>query len=621
MASPNAEALSALAAFLATVIVAAASVGAGLLFIRFLPGSFSRAEKFVYAALGGMGLLSFTLFLVGQFSFHRSIILVILLAFLVAFAYQIVSNRSLLSQISIHLPPASTIPILAITFVLTITLLAGFAAPHGDWSNDAIAYHLLGPKVWLRNAVILPVLDNCHTAFPATSEVIFATLVAIGGPLAPNFSAIWTFSLFLVLIYFFARRCGLSPTHSLWAVALTSTMPAIYAGTHSGFVDVIYAALVLAAIRILLDADSTAAFACIGLFSGLAIATKYTGLLAFPIILVCAVIYLRISAPESAQLQSAYRRSSLINFLTAILFAFLFGAPFYLRNWFLLGSPIYPPTPLLAQFFHARYLPPETISYFHDYIQARGAGLGRHFTDFLLLPFNLTFHTSNFHGAGGIGLAPLAFAPFALRNLKRDPKVAVLILFAFLSTIVWFLTQQESRFLIPVYALAAIASVAGWQYLQQLSSRATKILCAVIVAISLSYGCFMIAKARVPDIHAFSPAYASARNHAEVPYLDAFDFLNHDSSVRKVLILDRSVAPFYSDKPYVKIIGQWGEHPLPNITSPQQALQVLPHLPDLDGVTHILDIQSDAAGFQVPQDNPCCTLVFSQQRQRVYRVQ
>ena len=35
----------------------------------------------------------------------------------------------------------------------------------------------------------------------------------------------------------------------------------------------------------------------------------------------------------------------------------------------------------------------------------------------------------------------------------------------------------------------------------------------------------------------------------------------------------------------------------------------------------ILDIQSDVASFQVPQDDPCCTLVFSQQRQRVYRVQ
>jgi hypothetical protein len=606
-----------LAAVVANALLAAASLGGGLILVRCLPDSLPRAEKLVYAWLGGYGLLSFVLFLAGQYSFRRATIFLVVSAFLILLVFNVRLNRSLFSGESLRLPAGSTCPVLAIAFVLILTFAAGFAAPAGDWSNDAIAYHLLGPKVWVRDALIRPVLDNCHTAFPATSEVVFATLLAIDGPLAPNVSAIWTFSLFLAIIYFFARRCGLSPTHSLWAVALTATMPAIYAGAHSAFVDVIYAAFVLAAIRILFDADSPASFACIGLFSGLAIATKYTGLLAFPIILVCAIVYSRIVAP-----QSAHRGLSLVNFLIAALFAFLFGAPFYLRNWFLLGSPIYPPTPLLAQFFHARYLPPETISYFHDYIQARGAGLGRHFSDFVLLPFNLTFHTSNFHGAGGIGLAPLAFAPFAFRNLKRDPVIAVLTLFASLFTIVWFLTQQESRFLIPVYALAAIASVVGWQYLQQLPSRATKILCAIIIAISLSYGCLMIAKARVADIHGtVSAAYASARNHAEVPYLDAFDFLNHDPSVRKILILDRSVAPFYSDKPYVKIIGQWGEHPLPNVTSPQQALRALHHLPDLGGITHILDIQSDVAPFQVPQNNPCCTLVFSQQRQRVYRVQ
>src|SRR5580704_2179737 len=99
MASPYAEAFSALTAFLATAIVAAASLGAGALFIRFLPASFSRVEKFVYAALGGMGLLSFTLFLVGQFSFHRSIILAILFISIVVLAYEVFSNRSQLSQI------------------------------------------------------------------------------------------------------------------------------------------------------------------------------------------------------------------------------------------------------------------------------------------------------------------------------------------------------------------------------------------------------------------------------------------------------------------------------------------------------------------------------------------
>jgi hypothetical protein len=70
------------------------------------------------------------------------------------------------------------------------------------------------------------------------------------------------------------------------------------------------------------------------------------------------------------------------------------------------------------------------ISAFHAYIRQRGAGLGRSFGAFLLLPFNLTFHTSNFHGAGGIGLCPLALAPLGiLASRKNAARVLVLLMF------------------------------------------------------------------------------------------------------------------------------------------------------------------------------------------------
>jgi hypothetical protein len=600
-----------LLSFFANFLVAAACLGAGYPLLHLLPPSLARAEKLVYSWLGGFGVLGLVLFLVGQFSFRRSTVFVIVFAFAALAVYRLISNRTILVSFSWPVPGGATLPLLVLAFVLFVTFLAGFAPPAGDWDNDAIAYHLLGPKVWLRDALIRPVPDNCHTAFPATAEVIFAALMSFGGDSAPNLSAFWTFGLFLCVVYFLARRFALSPVHSLWVVALVASMPAVYAGAHSAFIDVIYASFLLASARILLDSDASSHGAAAGIFCGFAVATKYTGLLVFPFLLVSAW------GAAAGRMQTLAWRP-LTNKLAAFcLLTLLFGAPFYLRNWIVLGSPIYPPPPGLAAYFPVRYLSPAAIHSFHHYILVRGAGMGKNLTAFLLLPFNLTFHTANFHGAGGIGLAPLAFAPFAFRPLRCDFFARGFALLVALLTVSWFLTQQESRFLIPVYAVAAIFSVCGWEFLRQFPSRLARMLSALIIAISLGYGVLMIVRARRDDLHAaFSPHYAAQRNMTGVPYLSAFDFLNNDPSVRKVLILDRSVAPFYSEKPYVKVVGQWGEFPLPGVSSASQALELLPQL----RITHILDIQSSLADFQVPIGDSRFILVFSQLHSRVYRV-
>src|SRR5262249_24112214 len=169
------------------------------------------------------------------------------------------------------------------------------------------------------------------------------------------------------------------------------------------------------------------------------IGTKYTGLIAVPILGAC-ILLLRLQDHPSPDLAKKVA--------TSIGVACLIGSPYYIRNWLLLGSPIYPPPPGYAPFFSPKYLSPEAISQFHAYIRQRGGGLGRGLLAFLLLPFNLTYHTSNFHGAGGIGLCPFALGPIGILSSRRNPELKVMVILAFLLTVSWFSTQQESRFLI-----------------------------------------------------------------------------------------------------------------------------------------------------------------------------
>ena len=183
---------------------------------------------------------------------------------------------------------------------------------------------------------------------------------------------------------------------------------------------------------------------------------------------------------------------------------------------------------------------------------------------------------------------------------------------------IWFVTQQESRFLIHVYVLGAVFAVLGWTYVLESAGRYSRFLVAVAVAISVSYGMLMIARARKDDVHAvLSPAYSRARSQAEVPFFDSFQYINSQPSATRVLILDRSVPPYYSDKPYLKPVGQWGERPLPGAPDAAEALRRIQEW----RVSHVLDVQSEVAPFQVRPDMRGLSLVLESTNQRVYAVQ
>lgn len=593
-------------------IVAVAALGAGAWIALLLPSSYRLFERITFVFLGGLGVLSSMLFLIGQLSFTRisiTLTLAVANAFGILLFRRVFANELSVSSVGSRIPK---VPAILIGCLLAFTAVSGLAEITGDWNNDAIAYHLLGPKVWLREGVIRPVLDNSHTAFPQIPETLFAALWSIGGDRAPNFSSFLMFGLLLAIAASLAIRCGLSNAEAWWVACIVATMPAVYAGARECFVDVIFAAFALAAARIGFDAQSLREWALFGLFCGFAIGTKYTGLIAVPALLICALL-LNLKR-EKQNLRRLAGRAAL-----AMAMACLVASPYYIRNLILLGCPIYPPPPGYAQFCSPKYLPPDVISQFHAYIRQRGMGLGRGFFAFLLLPFNLTFHTSNFHGGGGIGLCPFALGAIGIVSFRKNGFARMLIFLMFLLALVWFLSQQESRFLIHVYVLGAVFSVLGWHTVLDSRRRLSKYLAGTIVVVSCAYGLFMIGSASIEDVKdVFSPTYASLRHQASTPYFPSFDYLNHQASPGTVLILNRSVTPYYLNVGYIKPIGQWGERTLPGGLDGLQAL-ALARKHQLS-VSHVLDVDSEVSPFQVKPDTLGLTLVFEAKSQRVYRV-
>jgi hypothetical protein len=593
---------------LIVLVLAIAALGAGNWIAGRLSPTFSRFDRNVLSWLGGIGLLSLVLFLVGQWRFSWVTVGPIVgIAFLAEIKHLLLLLRDFkIAGRQRKFPAAPTFVVLSVLFLIGIGSLAEIT---GDWTIDAVVYHLLGPKVWIREGTIRPVLDNCHTAMPQTGETLYATAMMFGGSRAPGPLNVVVFCMLLLVAASIAKRAGLNSSETWWAVALIITMPAVVTGSTHVFVDGMYAAFVLAAARIAFDAETIGDFALVGLFSGLALGTKYTGMLAVPTILLCVFV----KKVFEGKLEWPPIKKSIAGLAVAGLVA----SPYYLRNWILLGSPMYPPPPLLWRIFDAKYLSTEAILKFHEYIRHRGQGFGRGIGAFLLLPFNLTYHTSNFYGAGGIGICPLGLSILGIVSERRNVFAKTLALLGLLLLVLWFVTQQESRFLIHGYVISAVFAVFGWRYVKSVSPPWSRLLGGAVVLLSVAYGVFMIGRERIADARTVMSADAAEKRAQEtIPFLESFRFINNDPSVRRILILDPTVPPYYSDKPYVKPVGQWGERTLPGGLNSDEALK---HVGELR-VSHVMDVQSEISSFKVASNTQGFTLVFESKGQRIYRV-
>ena len=601
--------MSLVPAIVANVILLASALGFGSLIHRLIPKSFSDLDRLTMTLLGGLGFLGTIFFCMGQFWFSRlSILFVLLSGILIGCVF--LARVGMVHWIGFGNVRQSLLPASIVFIILLVTAVSGLARPHGDMNNDSIAYHYLGPKVWLREGLIRPVPDQITTYFPVVVETQYAALMSIGGERAPGFFGIVSLSLILLSAATLAIRLGLDASGAWWVVALICTMDSVYQGTVGGFLDAIFASFVLAAARLAFDAEDPGNFALFGTFCGLAMATKYTGLMVWPIAIFCSLV---VSLWAYHRSLGACLKSLSIVCAAAIAVA----SPFYLRNWILYACPIYPPPPVLLHFFTPRNMLPSVIRTLVEEVRVTGGGMGRGVLAFFLLPFHMTYHASLFRGGGGVGIVPWALGPFGIVARRRDVFAKGLLLFAFLETAAWFVTAQESRYAIPMYTVAAVFGVLGWQYIRRTFSWRARALSAVVVAISILYGMYIIIPTKTEEVHAaLSRPYETKWRLGNTLTAEGFDYMNGEPSVKRVLIMDSSTAGFFLDKPYVKPFGMWGERAIPGATDVPGVLAQLPNL----NVSHVLDHRQVDGKFVLPEHPPGLTLVFERPDDRIYKV-
>src|ERR1700674_1289712 len=278
-----------LAAIVGNIVLVVSALGFGSLFHRLFPKTFSGLDRITMTLLGGLGLLGTILFCVGQVWFSRSaILLVLFLGVLLSRAPLALAGRECRSALARGSLPV--FPVAIVFSVLLVTAIGGLALPVGDMNDDSIAYHYLGPKVWLREGGIRPVPDEVMTYFPVVVETQYAALMSLGGQRAPGFFAVIGLGSILFTAASLAIRLGVDAPGAWWTAALIAAMPAVYRGAYGGFLDALLAGFVLAAARLAFDAEQPEHYALFGIFCGISMGTKYTGLIAWPLLIFCSFL-------------------------------------------------------------------------------------------------------------------------------------------------------------------------------------------------------------------------------------------------------------------------------------------------------------------------------------------
>jgi hypothetical protein len=577
---------------------------------RLADAGLSKVERLTNALLLGAGALGVAHFVVGLVRLDR-----LTITFLLACSYTPLASRRVRSWLADALRSVRrgfTAPMFGHLAVLGLLLLVGLPRPTGDIRDDVISYHLLGPSVWLRTGRIVPVLDSPLTAFPALIESLFAGGMALSNDRFPALLGVVFAAVFLGQVYGFVRLLGGTKTKAILMSFLSACAPAVMGSAPSAFVDVAYASFSLAAVRLLLASEISTAHAVIGgTLLGFALGIKYT---AIPLVGITLLV-LPLSQAQKLSPRVLFGRACLI-----LAVATAVGAPFYVKNAVALGSPIYPPPLLLAHLFHARAFPLEASASLQHRLVQTYSGYGRGLLDLLLLPWRYSLFTQRFAGGGGIGAAPLALAPIgALVACRRRPMMVILA-WVGIVTLVWFVTLQQSRFLLHVVGLSFACAAIGAMWLERNWPRAGRAGVALVAVISTLYGLgALVSEHRARLGAALSSVKERELRERNVPYLEAWEYLNHTPGVGRVLVLEQTVPTYYLEKNYLKIqLSVRGD----SVHGIESAGDVLAHVDRID-VTHVLDVDppdwSLRTGFEIGS-NPKLRLVFESDHARVYEV-
>jgi len=411
-------------------------------------------------------------------------------------------------------------------------------------SKDGLIYHLVGPKLFIQNRGIRFISGNFYTNFPFTIEMLFTMGMLLKGPILAKLIHC-SFGLLTLGIIFQWTAQKASPSTGLFAAAIFYTLPLVAKLSTWAYIDLGLAFFITTMIIALLDwAEShhKGFLLLSGLFAGLAMGTKYTGIVMVLIIMLGAILFLRRQNKAEDLGISVFR----VFFVGAVV-----ALPWYLKNWILTGNPVYP---FLYSLFGGREWSEEMARLYALFLSFIGSGPG--ILDYLKIPWDICF-------LGGEGrpdfdgyIGPI-FLLVPLLSMVARPKgvaIRIMLFFSLVYFVLWGIVIQQLRFLVPIFPVLAMVlallihkNAKAW-----IGARLCILFFCVFTFAMNAY--FYVDHFRRMAPHHYIAGLQSADQFlsSHLPSYQAITYINHHLTDRdKVLFVFLRNGLYYCNRPYV----------------------------------------------------------------------
>lgn len=408
-------------------------------------------EEFVFSTAIGLGVLAYSIYAIGSVSFlYKNVIIGLLLLsgiIAVPFLYNLASRVKWFEAIhSLKALSAFDIFLLVVIIVIAVACLFGASAP--EVGNDALAYHLYHPKIFIENHKIGYIPFTRESLWPYLTEMLFTIgLILKSVTIAKLFNYLFGV-LSVAAVYSFTKRF-FSKREALLASALFYSAPGILMQSVYSYVDLslsFYSFLALYAFVLAINnKDRTKLILLSGIFTGLALSVKLLG--GITLISICALTI--IFSVRKKEKPAALFKEILL-FLAV---SFFICCVWYIRSYLVLKNPVYP---FLHNLFNSGW---------HSEL-GEVMGYRKGFIGFLRLPWDLVMHLDSF-GSEQIGIISLAFLPLLLFLPFKKIAVSVSIIFMLLYAIIWFYVDPNIRFAFVSFAIIYMLISAGFYNFMQ----------------------------------------------------------------------------------------------------------------------------------------------------------
>jgi len=382
---------------------------------------------------------------------------------------------------------------------------------------DATMYHLPYAKLYVQHhqALLTPYLR--FPVSPQLNEMLFTLMLLFYDDIAAQLVQFLMMGLVAIALYAWGCR-HFSSQVGLWAAALWLANPLVLWLGASAYIDIgltLFITMAVYAFWNWLHAHEKRWLILAGVFGGFAAGSKYP-----------ALFFLGLLGLVTLYISIRKRKYSAPFVFTAI--AFAVAAPWYLRNLYYTGNPVFPFFPEI--FGYSLWNAEDLQGQLYDLRYAHG--LERSFWAFISLPWHLAFNQESF--VMEAPLSPLYFFALPLLMVFGATSVPIrgILALVLAYTLFWFFSAQILRYLVPALPLLSLATAAALErflpWLPPIRRWASRFTVAAIAAVLLVSPGWLYAAYKVkqqgpiPVIQEQRDAYLSQH----LPSYSAYKFLN-----------------------------------------------------------------------------------------------